>query len=77
MSQPVCGFAQNINDLHAEIRHKIALIDGSYKLLADIHRRAMNFEASDFVMAYIRRKPLPKTSLKKLHARAKEPYQII
>ena len=42
-----------------------------------MHCRAANFEASDFVMARIRPKRLPRNSLKKLHGRAMGPYQII
>ena len=77
MSHPASTFAQHIHDLHAEIRRKIALSNDSYKHSVDMHRRAANFELGDFVMARIRPERLPRIALKKLHARAMGPYQIL
>jgi len=77
LSHPASTFAQHIHDLHAEIRRKIALSNDSYKYSADMHRRAANFEVGDFVMARIQPERLPRNSLKKLHACAMGPYQII
>ena len=74
MSNHASIFAHHIHDLHAVIRRKIALSNDSYKHSADMRRRAANFEVGDFVMARIRPERLPKNSLKKLHARAMEPY---
>jgi len=69
--------APHIHDLHAEIRRQISLSNDSYKHSVDMHRRAANFEVGDFVMARIRPERLPRNSLKKFHARAMGPYQIL
>ena len=77
MSQPASTFFQHIHDFHAEIRRKISSSNGNYKLSANACRRAVNFDVVDFVIACIRPERFPKKSLKKLHARAMGPYQII
>jgi len=63
--QPALTFAQHVHDLHAEIRHKITVINNSYKLSAYLRRRDISFEAGDFVMARIQHEQLPKLSNKK------------
>ena len=77
--QPFPTFAQHIHDLYAEIRHKIAISNDSYKLTANMDRRDISFEASDFVIviACIQPERLPKNPHRKLYIQAMGPYQII
>lgn len=46
-------FAQHIQQLHAEIRRKLALSAQSYKAAADPHRRHFEFQVDDLVMVRI------------------------
>jgi len=70
VSQLASTFAQHI---HVEIRRKIALSNDTYKLSADVHRRAVNFAMGDFVMARIQLESFLKNSLNKLYACAMGP----
>lgn len=76
-SESAESFAQHNRNVHADIRHKIALSNENYKLAADTHRRNQEFNEGDYVMVRIHSERYPKHSFKKLHARAIRPHQII
>jgi hypothetical protein len=70
-------FAQHIQQLHAEVRSKLALSAQSYKAATDPHRRHVEFQVDDLVMVRIRPERFPCGAVHKLHHRSAGPLKIL
>ncbi|GKV41262.1 hypothetical protein SLEP1_g48820 [Rubroshorea leprosula] len=70
-------FSEEFDAKHPEARRKIAMDTADYKLAADVHRKAKDFNVDDFVMVQVHSKHVPKNASKKLFARAIGPYPIM
>ncbi|KAH7528984.1 hypothetical protein FEM48_Zijuj05G0135400 [Ziziphus jujuba var. spinosa] len=62
-------FGRHIQEIHDDIRRKIALSNESYKAHADLKRKFAEFNEGDMVMVRIRPERFPRGTYKKLHSR--------
>lgn len=71
------SFAQHMHALHDEIKRRINLHNESYKMVADVHRRHVEFNIGDYVMVRIRPERFPPRTAKKLQARSAGPFKVV
>ncbi|WOH12617.1 hypothetical protein DCAR_0832123 [Daucus carota subsp. sativus] len=70
------AFAEHIQQIHADVRHKISASNAKYKTQADLHRKNTEYEVGDQVMVRIRPERFPNGKYKKLQYRRVGPYTI-
>ena len=71
------SFASHVHDLHKEVMDKIAQSNANYKLRADVRKRFKTFNVGDYVNIRIRPEQILPGTVKKLHARSSDPFQIL
>ena len=71
------SFADHIRSLHEHIRHHIEASNARYKELADVHRRAREFQEGDYVMIRVRPERFPFGTMKKLQSHGAGPFRVL
>ena len=59
-------FATAIGELHGQVKQRLQDSNGKYKQRADLHRKEVNFEVRDMVLAHLRNKKFPRGKYHKL-----------
>lgn len=70
------SFAQQIANLHQEVRDNLLHANDQYKASADKHRRFKTFNEGDLVMIHLTKTRLPAGTNPKLHDKKIGPYHI-
>jgi hypothetical protein len=73
VSEGAEDFSQHIQNIHAEVRHKLVVSADKYKQHADLHRRRVAFEVRDLVLICLRAECFPRGTFHKLHHRRAGP----
>jgi hypothetical protein len=70
-------FIKHMQDIHVEVRKRIALSSEKYKQRVDLHRRSVELQPGDSVLIRLRPERFPKGSFQKLHHRRAGPFKIL
>jgi len=76
VSDSELSFASHVHNLHKKVINKIAQSNANYKLWADVRKRLKTFNV-DYVMVQICLERFSPGTVKKLHARSSDSFQIL
>ncbi|XP_042509146.1 serine--tRNA ligase-like [Macadamia integrifolia] len=70
-------FLRHITEVHADVRHRIAVCNDGYQATANHHRRYVEFKPGDIVMVRIPPERFPPGIVHKLHPQNMGPYKVL
>lgn len=70
-------FVKHMQEVHVEVRKRLAISSNKYKQYADLHKRFVEFQPGDLVLIRLRPERFPKGVFQKLHHRRAGPFKIL
>jgi hypothetical protein len=70
-------FVEAMKEIHSQIKERLQNSNQEYKHRADQHRRELQFEVGDLILAHLRKERFPRRMYNKLKMKKIEPCRVM